>query len=217
MITINIISDTICPWCFIGKRKLERALAEKPPEDVVRIEWQPFQLNPDMPAEGLDRASYLNAKFGGPEGARQVYDRIRAAGRSVGIAFDFETMPRTPNSVNSHRLIRRAGEAGLQDAVVEALFRAYFLDGGDVSGVDSLVDIATAAGMDADDTRAYLESDADVDAVRAEDQHARRGGVQGVPFFVFNNKYAISGAQDPAVFHAAFEKIAAEPAEAPAE
>ncbi len=210
MITIEIVSDTVCPWCYIGKRRLERALAEKPPKDEVSISWRPFQLNPDMPPDGMDREAYLEAKFGGPEGAKQVYDNIRQAGQSEGLDFAFERVPRTPNTINSHRLARRAAAAGCQDAVIESLFRAYFLEGRDVSEVTTLVEIAEAAGMDGEETRAYLESDEDADEVRAEDKLARQMQIQGVPFFIINQKYAISGAQDPAVFHKAFARIAEE-------
>jgi len=218
MIIIDIVSDTVCPWCFIGKRRLEQALAERHPGHEVRIGWRPFQLNPDMPAGGLDRKSYLEAKFGGPEGAKRIYDNIRAAGGTVGIAFDFEAIPRTPNTVDSHRLIDRAGAEGCQDSVVEALFKAYFLDGRDIGDIDTLVDVAESAGMDATATRAYLESDEDADKVRSEDMMARQMGINGVPCFIINRKYAVSGAQEPAVFHQVFARVAEEmAAEAAAE
>ena len=128
---IEIVSDSVCPWCFIGKRRLERALAERPQAEL-QIGWRPFQLNPDMPPGGMDRKAYLERKFGGVEGARRSYAPIREAGAGEGIDFAFDRMERTPNTVNSHRLIHRAAEAGRQDAVVEAVFRAYFLDGGDI-------------------------------------------------------------------------------------
>lgn len=210
MITIDIVSDTVCPWCFIGKRRLERALAEKGAEPKVFVGWRPFQLNPDMPAEGMDRKDYLEAKFGGEQGAKRIYDNIRQAGDGEGIDFNFSSVGRTPNTINSHRLIDRAGKEGKQDAVVEGLFHAYFLDGKDIGDTDVLVEIAAAGGLDADATRAYLESDEDVERIRGEDAMARRMGVQGVPCFILNRKYAISGAQDPQVFLQAIAQIEAE-------
>ncbi|MDJ0950557.1 MAG: DsbA family oxidoreductase [Alphaproteobacteria bacterium] len=212
---LEIVSDTICPWCFIGKRRLERALAEKPVADLD-IGWRPFQLNPDMPLGGMDRQAYLELKFGGPDRARQVYDPIHDAGKGEGIPFAFGQIKRTPNTLNSHRLIRRAAAAGLQDAVVETLFRAYFLEGRDIEDPASLAAIAEAAGMDRAETQAYLESDADLETVRAEDMMARQMGIQGVPCFIFDRKYAVSGAQTPEVFHEVFEMAAKEAAEAPA-
>ncbi|MDH3233237.1 MAG: DsbA family oxidoreductase [Alphaproteobacteria bacterium] len=210
MITIDIVSDTVCPWCFIGKRRLERALAERGTESKVFIGWRPFQLNPDMPAEGMDRKDYLAAKFGGEQGAQRVYDNIRQAGQSEGIEFNFNAVGRTPNTINSHRLIDRAGQDGKQDAVVEALFQGYFVDGQNIGDTEVLVNIGTAGGLDPDATRAYLESDEDVERIRGEDAMARRMGVQGVPCFILNRKYAISGAQDPQVFLQAIAQVEAE-------
>ena len=217
MITIEIVSDTVCPWCFIGKRRLEQALAERAPGEEIRIDWRPFQLNPDMPELGIDRKEYLEAKFGGPEGARQVYQNIHDAGATVGLDLQFDRIPRTPNTINSHRLVDRAGKEGCQDAVVEILFQAYFQDGKDIGDLDVLVSAAADAGMNAESTRAYLDSDEDVERVRNEDMTARQMGVQGVPCFIFNRKYAISGAQEPAAFHQVFERLAQEAAEEGAE
>jgi len=213
MITIDIVSDTICPWCFIGKRRLERAIEERPPKDEVRISWLPFQLNPDMPEEGADRKSYLEAKFGGPDAARQVYGAIEEAGRTVGIDFRFDRIERTPNTVLSHRLVDRAGQEGVQNALVTRLFEAYFLEGRDMGDVEVLTEVAAEAGMDPEITREYLESGADADRIRAEDAQAREAGVQGVPFFIFNRKYAVSGAQDPEVFKQVFDMLEREEAE----
>lgn len=210
MITIEIVSDTVCPWCFIGKRRLEQALAERPPGEEIRIDWRPFQLNPDMPEGGIDRKEYLEAKFGGPEAARQVYQNIHDAGATVGLDLHFDRIPRTPNTINSHRLVDRAGKEGCQDALVEILFRAYFEDGRDIGDIDVLVSAAVEAGMDAEAIRAYLESDEDVERIKNEDLTARKMGVQGVPCFIFNRKYAISGAQEPAAFHKIFERLAEE-------
>lgn len=210
MIKIDIVSDTVCPWCFIGKRRLERALEEKGAEPKVFIGWRPFQLNPGMPAEGMDRKDYLVAKFGGEQGAQRVYENIRLAGESEGIEFNFNAVGRTPNTINSHRLIDRAGQDGKQDTVVEALFQAYFQDGQNIGDIDVLVDIGAAGGLDADATRAYLESDEDLERIRGEDAMARRMGVQGVPCFILNQKITVSGAQDPQVFLQAIAQVEAE-------
>lgn len=201
---IDIFSDTVCPWCFIGKRRLERALAERPQPDLG-VRWRAFQLNPDMPAEGMDRREYLERKFGGPEGARQVYDAVREAGAAEKIPFAFERIRRQPNSLASHRLIRFAGEHGDQDEVVERLFRAYFLDGEDIGEREVLLRLAGEAGLDPRAAAEYLDSDAELQAVEAEDLQARRAGIQGVPTFILNRRYALSGAQPPEVLFQLFD------------
>ncbi|MXY38236.1 MAG: DsbA family oxidoreductase [Rhodospirillaceae bacterium] len=214
-ITVDIVSDTVCPWCYVGKRRFEEALARRPPDLDVYVGWRPFQLNPDMPAEGMDRKAYLAAKFGGDERAEHIYSAIVEAGASTGLDFDFAAMPRQPNTLDSHRLIDRAGRAaessggrpGLQDAVVERLFRACFIEGRDIGDRETLVELAADAGMDADETRAYLESDVDAERIRQEDRMARQMGIQGVPCFIINRQYAVSGAQEPAVFLKAFEQV----------
>ena len=209
---IDIVSDVICPWCFIGKRRLERALAIAP-QSGVQIMWRPFQLNPDMPPEGMDRGAYLQAKFGAARGG-PMYDRVRDAGAEDGIAFAFDRIKRTPNTIKPHRLIRWAGNAGLQDAVVEALFQAYFLAGEDLSDDATLIRIAHGAGCDADAVAAYLAGDEDSDQIRAEDAFARQAGISGVPCFIVDHKFAISGAQPPAAFLEIFD-LAKREAEAP--
>ncbi len=214
-ITVDIVSDTVCPWCYVGKRRFEGALARRPPDLEVYVGWRPFQLNPDMPAEGMDRKAYLAAKFGGDERAEHIYSAIREAGASTGLDFDFSRMARQPNTLDSHRLIDRAGRAaedsggrpGLQDAVVERLFRACFMEGRDIGDRETLADLAADAGMDAAETRAYLDSDEDVERIRQEDLMARQMGIQGVPCFIVNRQYAVSGAQEPAVFLKAFEQV----------
>jgi len=201
---IDVYSDTICPWCFIGKRRLERALAERPQPDLA-LTWRPFQLNPEMPAAGMDRRRYLELKFGGAAGAREVYDQVRQAGRSEDIDFAFEAIERTPNTLNSHRLIRLAGPAGRQDEVVQALFDSYFLEARDLGDREVLVAAAEAAGLDSAAARAYLESDEDAQAVLAEDARARQIGIQGVPTYILNDKYVLSGAHPPEVLFHMFE------------
>ncbi len=205
---IDIFSDTICPWCFIGKRRLERALAERPLPNLT-ISWRAFQLNPDMPAEGMARQRYLEVKFGGTANAKAIYDQIRAAGESEGIDFAFEAMTRTPNTVASHRLIRFAARgasaAGRQDAVVQALFDAYFLRGEDIGDLEVLTAAAATGGLDGSAARAFLESDAEAQDVRDEDQAARQAGISGVPCFIFNGQHALAGAHPPEVLHQLFD------------
>jgi predicted DsbA family dithiol-disulfide isomerase len=215
-IDIDIVSDAICPWCFIGKRRLERALADAGEDLEVRIGWRPFQLNPDMPREGMDRKAYLAAKFGGDARAKGAYRAVLEAGTGEGIAFDFQAMRRTPNTIDAHRLIDRAGRLGVQDQVVEGLFRAYFLDGRDIGDVAVLAEVAAAAGLDEAEMRRYLESDEDAERIAAEDAMARKMGINGVPCFIVNRKYAISGAQEPAMFRQLFEALRREEAAAPA-
>lgn len=195
MTKLDVISDPICPWCYIGKTKLDRALEKHPEHDFV-IEWHPFQLNPTMPAEGMDRREYLEAKFGGKEGAVRVYGGIAQAAEAAGVDINFEGIKRTPSTLNAHRLLHWAALEGKQNAVVDRLFKAYFREGQDISDHDVLVDIATAAGMDRTVTRKLLEGDADAKDIQDRDAQARERGVSGVPCFVIGNHYVVQGAQD---------------------
>lgn len=195
---VDVYFDPVCPWCYIGKRRLERALAARPNQSF-EIDWRPFQLNPDLPSAGMDRSRYLALKFGGANRASQIYDRVREAGESEAISFDFEAIERQPNSVDSHRLVRWAGEWGVQDALVEELFQRYFLRGENIGDHGVLLEAATAAGMDREAVREKLSGGDDADKVRQEEQTARRVGVTGVPCFILAGKYSVSGAQDPAV------------------
>lgn len=211
-ITVDIVSDAVCPWCFIGKRRFEKALAAMPEDVELQVGWRPFQLNPEMPAEGMDRKAYLSAKFGGDKSADRIYTTVRQAGAGEGIDFDFGAQTRTPNTINAHRLIGLAGRAGRQDAVVEGLFRAYFLEGRDIGDAGVLTEVGAAAGFDAKVLADYLAGSEDVERVRGEDDMARKMGIQGVPCFVFNRKYAVSGAQEPAVFLEVIEALKREAA-----
>ncbi len=203
---IDIVSDTVCPWCLIGKRKLEKALAERPDLDVD-ITWHPFQLHPDMPLEGADRKEFTAKKFGSVEKARELYEHVRQAGDAVGLDFQFGKIARSPNTLNSHRLIRWAGTAGVQDEIVEILFRKFFMDGQDLGDQQVLIDAAEEAGMDINIVKDLLSGDADLELVAKEDNQARQMGISGVPFFIFDDKYALSGAQDPATFLQVFDQI----------
>lgn len=203
---IDIVSDTVCPWCLIGKRKLEKALAERPDLDV-EVTWHPYQLHPDMPEEGADRKEFTAKKFGSIERARELYEHVRQAGDAVGLEFQFGKVERSPNTLNSHRLIRWATTAGVQDEMVEILFRKFFMDGQDIGDKQVLLDAAMEAGMDADIVTDLLEGDADKDLVLKEEAQARQIGVSGVPFFIFDGKYALSGAQDPSTFLQVFDQI----------
>lgn len=194
MVKLDIISDPICPWCYIGKAQLDRAL-EAEPDHPFEIEWHPFQLNPDMPPEGMDRRAYLEAKFGGQGGAVKVYSQIAEHAEAAGLSIDWSKIERTPNTLDSHRLIGWAGIEGCQTAVVSALFRAYFQDGRDIGDHEVLADIADARGMDASVVLRLLASDADREEVAARDKAARDMGVTGVPTFIVARQHAVPGAQ----------------------
>ena len=195
---IDIFSDSICPWCFIGKRRLEEALAQRP-QAAAQVRWRAFQLNPEMPAEGMDRQLYLSSKFDGPGNAELVYSRIRKAGLEEGIAFNFQAIASTPNTVNSHRLIRYGGAEGRQDEIVQALFDAYFFDGRDIGETEVLIELAADVGLDGDQVEGLLASDDMTEEVFAEDMAARKAGINGVPCFIFNGRNVLAGAQPPEV------------------
>ena len=215
---IDVISDVVCPWCFIGKRNLERALEmwrADHPDDVPVVRWHPFQLNPQLPPGGVPRREYLEMKFGGPDRAKEIYARVTAAGKRAGIEFAFDSIAVQPNTIDAHRLLNHAGELGSQDAMSEALFRRYFLEGADLSDRETLADIAKSAGLDRDQTIAYLASDADRELIEEQDRRARSIGVEGVPFFIFNQQVALSGAQPPEVIVNAMQQASAALAAAP--
>jgi predicted DsbA family dithiol-disulfide isomerase len=196
---IDIFSDVICPWCFIGKRRLARALAAERDVAVTR-RWRAFMLNPDMPAEGMDRQTYLALKFGGPGHAKRIYDNVLQAAEAEGLTLQLDRIKRTPSTVKAHRLIRWASDAGDADPVVEALFRAYFQDGRNIGDPGELAAIAGEAGFEEAAARAMLESGDGEGEILAEDRSARRIGINGVPCFIFDGQYAVSGAQEPEVF-----------------
>jgi predicted DsbA family dithiol-disulfide isomerase len=212
---IDIISDTVCPWCFIGKRRLEEALAQRP-DLAVEINWRPYQLDPNVPREGVERKSYMRAKFGDAPRVKGMSEAIRDTGVELGIAFDFEKQTMRPNTIDSHRLVKWASSVGLQDPVVEALFKAYFEDGRDIGDAAVLTEVAAACGMDSELVEELLASDADRDIVLKEAGLAGEMGVQGVPAFVFDGRYIITGAQDAAVLVRVIDKVLEKRAEAAA-
>ena len=193
---LDIISDPICPWCYIGKTHLDKALAEHP-DHPFTIEWHPFQLNPDMPPEGMDRRAYLEGKFGGKEGAIRAYAPVVEHAQAAGLNINFEGMQRTPNTIDAHRLIHWAGIEGRQTEAVSALFEAYFVEARDIGDPEVLADIADGIGMDAAVVSKLLRSDADADSIRARDAHSRQMGVNSVPTFIVASKHAVPGAQPP--------------------
>jgi predicted DsbA family dithiol-disulfide isomerase len=209
--TVDVISDVVCPWCYIGRRRLGEALslyAESEPGVRPLVSWHPFQLNPDLPREGIDRGAYLEAKFGGRERAAQIYERVRAAGRAVGIDFAFDLIQRQPNTRDAHRLISWAQARGSAEDLVEGLFRAYFLQGRFVGDRNVLAEIAGEAGHAQDAARAYLETDEGVETIDGMDRRVRELGVTGVPFFIFNGRVAVSGAQEAPTLVAAMTQSA---------
>jgi predicted DsbA family dithiol-disulfide isomerase len=203
-LTADVISDVVCPWCYIGKRRLEAALATlsaREPALRTEVRWHPFQLNPDVPRAGVDRRAYLEAKFGAARRAREIYARVEAAAQTVGLALDFDRIARQPNTLDAHRLIAWAQgvEGEGVNGLVEDLFRAYFVEGRDIGVRDELAAIAGAAGYDAEAVRTLLDSDRLAAEVAAADRRARELGIGGVPFYIFNGKVGVSGAQEPTV------------------
>jgi predicted DsbA family dithiol-disulfide isomerase len=215
IVHIDIVSDVICPWCFIGKRRLARALEQRA-ELSVSVTWRAFQLNPDMPEDGMVRADYVAAKFGGAAHAARIYAAIADAGAGENIAFAFDRIKRTPNTRAAHRLIRYATREGNADPLVEALFRAYFEQGRDIGDRATLADIAAEAGFARDEATDFLAGETALDEVLGEDRSARRLGISGVPCFILEGGYSISGAQEPEFFFPLFDLVqnaAAQPVE----
>lgn len=194
LIKLDILSDPICPWCYIGKARLDRAL-EARPDHPFEIEWHPFQLNPDMPREGVERRAYMEAKFGGKEGAVRAYRPVVDHAEDAGLELNLDRIERTPNTLDAHRLIHWAGLEGRQTAVVAALFRAYFREGRDIGDAGVLADLAGEAGLDREMVARLLAGDGDRAEIAARDAHARERGVSAVPTFVLANTYVLSGAQ----------------------
>lgn len=206
-ISVDLISDVICPWCYIGKRRLEKAITAINGRHKVHVHWHPFQLNPMMPKEGISRKEYRIRKFGSWEKSLELDARVIAVGESEGIRFAFDKMKRTPNTVDAHRVVWLAAQYECQDAVVEALFRAYFTEGQDISDRQTLVEVVTAAGLDRQATDAMLNSDDGTAAILEGKEMSQRHGVTGVPFLIIHQKIALSGAQPAETILAAFERV----------
>ncbi|SPP64525.1 DsbA family oxidoreductase [Nitrospira lenta] len=202
---IEIYSDVVCPWCYVGKRRLERALMEF--DGDTRITWRPFQLNPTLPEDGMDRTAYLEAKFGSREAFRRLEEQVLAAGSAEQIPFAFDKIARTPKTFLAHRLIWFAEREGRQDAVVDSLFRGYFEEGADIGGISVLVDLAGRAGLDRESVARMLQSDEGAAEVKAEEATGRTLGIRGVPYFIMNGTSAISGAQPSDRFVEALKQV----------
>lgn len=208
-VSIDVISDVMCPWCYIGKRRLEKAL-EMVPDIDVDVHWRPFQLDPTLPPEGKDRKQYLSEKFGGIEQANALYQNVVNAAAGEGLDLKVDRIERSPNTIDAHRLIRWAATTGLQDAVVERLFQLYFMEGADLTKRETFFAVAEETGMDRALVENLYNSGADIDEVKEEISVAGRMGVSGVPFFIFDNQYAVSGAQDSANIAEVLRKVASE-------
>ncbi len=197
-LAIEVVHDLVCPWCYLGVRRLFRTLARRP-DLLVEVAWRPFLLNPDMPRGGMSRTDYVLRKFGGEDRARRMYASITEIGRNEGVMFRFERIRRTPASIDAHRLVRWAAAFGRGNEVVEAIFAAHFTDGRDIGDTAVLTAIATSCGLRAASARAFLASNLEIDAVHADNLRAHRLGINGVPCFVVGGCHAIAGAQEPEV------------------
>jgi len=209
VVDIEVFSDVVCPWCYVGRHRLARAVELLGGKHEVRVTWKPYQLNPWMPPEGMDRAEYRRMKFGSAERSSGMDTRLKDAGRELGIDLAFERIARTPNTLNAHRLIWLAGQQGRQIETVDALFQAYFTDGKDVGDTATLVGLASAAGLDADAVAHLLDGDEGLADVEEEEQVGRSLGIDGVPFFLLAGKYGVSGAQPPDVLANVIERVVA--------
>jgi len=207
VVEIDVFSDVVCPWCYVGRQRLARAIESVADRHEVRVTWKPYQLNPWIPAEGMDRAEYRRMKFGSAERSSGMDDRLKEAGRGEGIELAFERIQRTPNTVDAHRLIWHAAQHDRQIEVVDALFQAYFTDGRDIGDRVVLAEAAGRAGLDAEAARRFLDSDEGLAEVEEEESVGRAFGIDGVPFFVLAGKYGVSGAQPADVLANVIERV----------
>jgi predicted DsbA family dithiol-disulfide isomerase len=207
-IDIDVVSDAICPWCYVGKRRLEKAIAAVTGKHEITVRWKPFQLNPAMPKEGMGRKEYRQRKFGSEKVVAELDRRMMDVGKQEGIPFALDKIQKTPNTFDAHRLIWHAGRKQRQNDVVEGLFRAFFTEGRDIGDPAVLVDVAAAAGLDKAEVSRFLDGDEGVREVRAEEAKARDIGVEAVPFFTIAGRFAVAGAHEPATFLEAFEELA---------
>jgi len=210
----DIFSDVVCPWCYIGKRRFARALTQRP-DIQPEVSWRAFQLNPDLPREGMDRAEYVAMKFGGGRRAEEIYKRVTEAGLGEGIDFRFDRIRRTPNTTDAHRLLLYAAGAKAQDAVVDRLFVGYFTEGADIGDTDTLAALAGDAGLEIDPARRFLASEQGRETVMEDLSLAYKMGITGVPCFILEGKYALPGAHEPEAFQPLFD-LAKQEAAAPA-
>jgi len=208
-LTIEVVHDLVCPWCFLGVHRLLRTLHRRP-DVLYDLVWRPFLLNPDMPRAGMARGDYIIRKFGGEERARRLYASITEIGRAEGLLFRFDTIRRMPNSVDAHRLVRFATRYGRADTAVEALFTAHFTEGRDIGDIVVLGEIAEACGLDSRAAEWFLSGEEEVEAVHADNLRAHRLGINGVPCFVFAGQHAIAGAQEPEVIERMLDVAVAE-------
>ena len=200
-LTIDVVSDVVCPWCYLGEKRLEAALAEEP--QPVALRWRPYQLDPAIPPGGLDRAEYMARKFGKSDRLQTAHDNLTRLGAELGIPFAFDRIKRSPNTLDAHRLIRWAASAGMQGEIVDRLFKAYFVEGRDIGDRGILIEIAGECGLDAKLVEKLLAEGADADLVRQEVEQAQAMGVTGVPFFIFAGRLGVPGAQEPSVLRQA--------------
>jgi predicted DsbA family dithiol-disulfide isomerase len=211
ILTIDIVSDVVCPWCYLGEKRLEAALQDE--AGPVAVGWRPYQLDPTIPEGGLDRAEYMEKKFGKSGRLQSVHDNLTRLGAEVGLPFAFDKIKRSPNTLDAHRLIRWAASAGVQAEVADRLFKAYFVEGRDIGDRKVLVEIAGACGLDANLVEKLLAEGADADLVRQEIEQAQSMGVSGVPFFIFNGRIGVPGAQESSVLRQAIAQARAQMAE----
>lgn len=211
-LSIEVMLDLVCPWCFVGVRRLRRTLRRRP-DIAAELVWRHFLLNPDMPRAGMSRPDYVIRKFGGEERAKRLYASIAEVGRSDGVMFRFDRIKRTPSSVDAHRLVRFASRFGRADEMVEALFTAHFTEGADIGDRTTLLAVAGSCGLPGPAARRFLSGDDEVDAVHADNLRAHRLGINGVPCFVVSGRHAIAGAQEPEVIERLLDIAAVEAAE----
>ncbi len=211
-VRIDVVSDIVCPWCFIGKKRLEQAIALQP-DIPVEVHYRPYFLNDWIPRDGISRLDYLTAKFGGPDRYKEIAGRVQAAAASEGLVYDADNIKSQPNTIDAHRLIRWAAGIGKAGAMKQRLMDLYFTEGADLTNKAVLVQAATDIGLDPEDIRAALDSDQDVAAVTQEAESAKEAGIQGVPMFIFGGKFAVSGAQSPEYLAEAISRTAQEAAE----
>ena len=211
ILTIDNVSDVVCPWCYLGEKRLEAALQDE--GGAVQVRWRPYQLDPTIPEGGLDRAAYMEKKFGKSGRLQSVHENLTRLGAEFGLPFAFDKIKRSPNTLDAHRLIRWAASAGVQAEVVDRLFKAYFVEGRDIGDRAVLVEVAGECGLDANLIEKLLADGADADLVRQEIEQAQAMGVSGVPFFIFGGRLGVPGAQEPSVLRQAMAQARAAMAE----